>query len=198
MPPFMSALIPPVRRLGVAVATAGLAASLAACGAADDTATTASSAVSAATSAAGSAVGSATGTTLSVTDAWAKAVPELTGEMPMTGIFGTIHNPTGAEVTVTAGSSEAAKKVELHETVKNDAGQMVMQPKEGGFQVPAGGTLELKPGGNHIMLMGLTQPLKTGTTVTVTLQTSAGELVVQAPVRTFSGAQESYTAGMHS
>ena len=46
-----------------------------------------------------------------------------------------------------------------------------MQPKPGGFIVPAGGELVLQPGADHVMLMALTAPLESGTSATVTLRT---------------------------
>ena len=51
-------------------------------------------------------------------------------------------------------------------------------------EVPAGGRIEMKPGGHHIMLLGLTRDLQPGDTVTVRLRfEKAGERVVEAPVR---------------
>jgi copper(I)-binding protein len=52
-----------------------------------------------------------------------------------------------------------------------------------GFAIPAGGTLQLAPGGKHVMLIGLTAPLAVGDTVALTLTfTHAGEMAIQAPV----------------
>jgi periplasmic copper chaperone A len=110
----------------------------------------------------------------------------------MTGLFGTLRNTSDRDITVTGGTSPAAGKVELHETVKNDTGAMQMQPKADGFTVPAGGTHVLQPGGDHVMLMGLTGPLANGTTTTLTLVTTAGDVVLTVPVRAFPGAEESY------
>ena len=110
----------------------------------------------------------------------------------MTGLFGTLRNTSDRDITVTGGTSPAAGKVELHETVKNDTGAMQMQPKADGFTVPAGGTHVLEPGGDHVMLMGLTGPLANGTTTTLTLVTTAGDVVLTVPVRAFPGAEESY------
>ena len=69
-----------------------------------------------------------------------------------------------------------------------------MQEKAGGFVIPAGGTVVLQPGGNHIMLMGLTGPLRNGSAVTLALETSAGRVSLTVPVRAFAGANESYQA----
>ncbi|MBM6404690.1 copper chaperone PCu(A)C [Phycicoccus sp. CSK15P-2] len=111
---------------------------------------------------------------------------------PMTAMFGTLHNGSDEDVTVTGGSTPVAGTVELHETVRNDSGETQMQPKADGFVVPAGGDLTLQPGGDHVMLMDLTGPLANGSEATITLQTSAGDVTLTVPVRAFSGAEESY------
>jgi copper(I)-binding protein len=50
--------------------------------------------------------------------------------------------------------------------------------------VPAGGSVEMKPGGYHVMLLGLTRDLKLGDTVDVTLTfEQAGVMTIEAPVR---------------
>jgi hypothetical protein len=155
---------------------------------------------------------------LELTDGWVKAVEDvgMTGTStddassssspmggmamagPMTAMFGTLKNATDGEVTVTGGSSAVAQRVELHETVMNADGQMQMQQKQDGFVIPAGGTFELRPGANHVMMIGLAQPLKNGTTVTVSLETSAGPVSFTVPVRTFTGANETYQASPSS
>ena len=99
------------------------------------------------------------------------------------GAFVTIlNNGQGADRLVSA-SSPAAKTVELHETV-NENGVMKMQPRPEGFEIPAGGTLELKPGGKHIMLIDLVAPLEPGNTIEITLNfEKAGPQKIQVPVR---------------
>ena len=78
--------------------------------------------------------------------------------------------------------SDAATTVELHET-RQEGGVMRMRPLPK-VDVPAGGRIEMKPGGQHIMLLGLTRDLHPGDTVTVHLRfEKAGEQVVVAPVR---------------
>lgn len=131
-------------------------------------------------------------TPLTIEDPWVKAVEETGTDLPMSALFGTLTNASEVDITVTAGSSDVAESVELHEVVKSSSGSMQMQPKAGGFTVPAGGTQILEPGGDHVMLIGLEEPLKNGSTVTVDLETSAGPLTVTAPVRTFAGGKESY------
>ena len=84
-------------------------------------------------------------------------------------------------------SSPAAKTVELHETVdENGVMKMVHHPE--GWEIPAGSTLELKPGGKHIMLIGLTAPLEAGKKIQMTLNfEKAGAQTIEVPVQAMSG-----------
>ena len=78
-------------------------------------------------------------------------------------------------------STPAAKMAGLHETRQVD-GVMKMQHVDG-IDIPANGTLEMKPGGYHIMLMGLNAPLKEGDEIDLTLTfEKAGEVKVKAKV----------------
>lgn len=170
------------RRTTTAAAAAVLAAGLlGGCGTSTSTPSTTAGATSAA-----KATGQAAA--LTVTDPWVKAA-----DSGMTGGFGLLKNTGTTELTIVSATSPAAARMELHETVPDGSGGTMMRAKQGGFVVPAGATAELKPGGNHVMFLGLTAPLKSGTTATYTLTMGDGTtLAVSAPVRTFSGAQESY------
>jgi copper(I)-binding protein len=96
-------------------------------------------------------------------------------------VYVTIVNH-GAPDALLAASTSAASMVELHEVV-HEGGVMKMRPLPR-FDVPGGGRLEMKPGGHHIMLLGLTRDLKPGDTVSVTLTfDKAGRMTVDAPVR---------------
>jgi copper(I)-binding protein len=69
----------------------------------------------------------------------------------------------------------------------------MMRPKAGGVTIPAGGTHDLVPGGDHLMLMDLTTPLRPGADVSLTLAFADGStLPVIAQVREFAGAKEQY------
>lgn len=125
---------------------------------------------------------------VTVTDAWAKAADE-----GMSAGFGTLANGSDGDVTVVAATTAASSTVELHETVADESGAMVMREVDGGFVIPAGGALTLEPGGAHLMLMGLTAPLRAGEEVTVTLTFSDdSSLEFTAPVKDYSGANETY------
>ncbi len=77
---------------------------------------------------------------------------------------------------------DAAKAVELH-TVTMVDGVMQMRPVPF-IEIPANGAVELKPGGFHVMLVGVKQPLKTGVSIKLKLTfEKAGVQEIQAPVR---------------
>ncbi len=122
-------------------------------------------------------------------DAWVKAAGE-----GMSAAFGELANTGDADVTLVSATSTASTSMQLHETVDNGSGSMVMQEKDGGFTMPAGGALTLEPGGNHLMLMGLTAPIVAGDEIEFTLTFSDGsDYTFTAPAKDYSGANETYT-----
>lgn len=130
--------------------------------------------------------------TLTISDAWVKSAPD-----GMSAAFGMLMNGSDHEVNIVSATSSASEMMELHETVETEAGTMVMQPKEGGFVIPAGGMIELAPGGNHLMLMGVTTPIKAGDDVSFTLTLSDGSTFeFTAPGKDFTGANETYMGDM--
>ncbi|WP_323741117.1 copper chaperone PCu(A)C [Microbacterium sp. VKM Ac-2870] len=140
---------------------------------------------------AASTTSAAAGASVTISDAWVKAA-----DSGMSAAFGTLHNSSSADVTLTAATSPASSMLQLHETVADASGAMVMKEKAGGFVIPAGGDLVLQPGGNHIMLMDLTAPLKAGAETTFTLTFSDGSATqFTAPVKDYSGANENYQGG---
>jgi copper(I)-binding protein len=179
----------PVRTTRIPTLAAGLAAvplllgALAACGSEGSDAAASDPSSSATEEASGEI-------SLSVTDPWVKAA-----DSGMTAAFGTLVNDGDVDVTVVSASSDVSAMVELHETV-DDGGSMTMQQKEGGFTVPAGGSHELAPGGDHLMVMDLSRALEPGEDVTLTLTVDDGTTVeVRATVKEFTGAEEEYVEG---
>jgi hypothetical protein len=93
-----------------------------------------------------------------------------------------IRNGGTAERRVLKAHSNAARVVELH-THRNEGGVMKMRPVAD-IAVAAGGETILKPGGLHVMLIDLQQPLKEGDVVPITLSFDDGSTVkVDAPVK---------------
>jgi len=110
----------------------------------------------------------------------------------MTGAFMALTNSGDHELTLVSVDCPRAGRVELHETVMS-SGQSVMAPKVGGIPVPGGQTVALAPGGDHVMLMELPEPLAAGDEVEMVLHFSDGTAqTVRAPVKAFSGAGEHY------
>jgi periplasmic copper chaperone A len=104
---------------------------------------------------------------------------------PMAGgtgaAFMTIKNHGAADRLLSA-EAGISKTVEIHTHIKD--GDVFRMRKVDSLAVPEHGTAELKPGGDHIMFIGLEAPVKEGTTVPVTLKfEKAGTVVVQVPVK---------------
>lgn len=106
---------------------------------------------------------------------------------PTGAIFMVIQN-TGTEADRLIGAaSDIAKKVELHTHIEEDD-VMKMRPIEGGIEVAAEGSHALERGGDHVMLMGLTEALEDGMEVEVTLTfEGAGDVTTVVPVDNIRG-----------
>jgi copper(I)-binding protein len=91
---------------------------------------------------------------ITIEKAWARATP---GRARNGGAYVSIRNSDGAERLLSA-SGDIAERVELH-THLVEGGIMKMRPVEA-IDLPANGSVDMKPGGLHIMLMGLKAPLK--------------------------------------
>lgn len=142
---------------------------------------------------------------INVSDPWARTSPMVDGAGAAYMVIGN----TGSEAdALTGGSSPVAKAVEVHETVAmpepsemaggsggvespmaSDDGMgsgstMLGMQRVERLEIPAGGSVELKPGSYHIMLIGLTQPLEAGQEIEITLTfEKAGDVKVTAEVR---------------
>lgn len=132
---------------------------------------------------------------IKVENAWARRAPMappaghagmggMSG-MPTTAngaVYATIRNVGSSDDALISATSSVADNVELHE-VKNEAGVMTMRPIDK-LPVPAGGAVEMKPGGYHVMLLGLKRDLNPGDSVPVTLMFhKAGPINVNAAIR---------------
>lgn len=145
----------------------------------------------------GAACGSDSGDGLQATGAWARTSPSMAD----TGVaYMTLGSDEAATIVSASVPSEVAGRAELHETVavgtdddsmSDDAMSddsmgdmaMTMQPVDS-LEIPAGGELTLEPGGYHIMLLDLADPLETGETFDITLTGDDGtEITVAVEVR---------------
>jgi copper(I)-binding protein len=107
----------------------------------------------------------------------------------VSGAFMVIENTSSqAEQLVKAAvSADVAETVEIHETTIDENSVMRMRPVDG-IDVPAHGSVELKPGGYHIMLLNVKKELKPGDKLPLTLTFASGQTVtVEAEVRAMEG-----------
>ena len=100
-----------------------------------------------------------------ITDYWVKS-SEMSTVGGMTAVYGTITNNSNEDVVLVGGATEVAGVVEVHEMAMI-GGEMKMQEIDGGLVIPAGQSVVLEPGGNHLMLMMLASDVLAGDTIEV-------------------------------
>jgi copper(I)-binding protein len=116
-----------------------------------------------------------------VKDPWVRGT---VASQKATGMFAQITSTSGGKLV--SASSPAAGAVEIHEMVMD--GNVMKMRAVPGLELPAGKTVDLKPGGYHVMLLDLKKELKAGDTVPVTLVVEGADkkretVEVKAPVR---------------
>jgi periplasmic copper chaperone A len=125
---------------------------------------------------AAAAAGASAAPNVSVTGAWSRPAVDTAV------VYGVVHNQGAGPLVVVGVSSPVARNAELHESMTMGAGKMDgaamsamgMQPV-GRLVIRPHGTLTLKPGGYHVMLLGLRDPLAAGRRFPVTLRFAGGE-----------------------
>lgn len=112
----------------------------------------------------------------------------------MTACFGQFKNMSDKDINVVSFSSPTLEgaSTELHETVDG-----MMREKEGGFTIPAGGTYDLVPGGDHLMIMNYPGAIPAGDSLTVELKLDNGSTITtEIPVREQPSGEENYAGDM--
>jgi periplasmic copper chaperone A len=127
---------------------------------------------------------SATVGDITVSNGWAKAT--LPGQ-PAGGGFVTLANKGATADALISVTSPVSSNVQIHE-MSMDSDVMKMRELINGLAIPAGATVEMKPGGFHIMFMDLKEAFKEDKIVKVTLKfTRAGEVTLDLPVNPIEG-----------
>ena len=132
---------------------------------------------------------------VTVKDAWVRAtVPQ----QKATGAFMQLNAARDSKLV--SASSPITPVVEVHEMIMQDSVMKMRQIP--GLDLPAGKTVELKPGGYHVMLMDLKQPVKEGDTVPLTLVFEGKDgkresVEVKAAVRALNAANKPSAPGEH-
>jgi copper(I)-binding protein len=121
-----------------------------------------------------------------ISNAW---VPEAPPKAEVSAAYLTIQNQTNHAHTLVGISSPQFQKTELHESKTVDGQERMQRIKT--LAIEAHGSVELKPGGYHLMLIKPLQPLKAGGTVELKLQfDDASQITVQAPIRKIGDADK--------
>ena len=114
-----------------------------------------------------------------VRDAWVREPP---GGHPIAAAYMVIVNNSDAATALVSAQSSVVERVEIHSMTHED-GQMRMRQVEQ-VLLPAGGRVVLESGGLHLMLMGLSNPLRAGDSIDLTLRFADGSVrAVSASVR---------------
>ena len=117
---------------------------------------------------------------LVISQAWSRATPS---GAKIAGGYLTIENKGSAPDRLVGGGGDVAGRVEMHEMAM-DNGVMKMRPLDKGLAIEPGKTVKFAPGGYHLMLMDIKQPLKQGDKVPVTLEfEKAGKVTVSLDVQ---------------
>ena len=121
---------------------------------------------------------------IQISNAWAR---ETVAGQAATAAYMTLGNRGTGDDRLIAISTPAPAKAMLHAS-DNAGGIARMRPMEAGLAVPAGATVELKPGGSHVMVTGLGGPLRAGDTLKLTLRfEKSGERPVDVRVTSAAG-----------
>jgi copper(I)-binding protein len=121
---------------------------------------------------------------ITVTDVWMRA---SLGKVPTTAAYLKIENHGAVDERLLSVSTPAAAMAHLHNSESADG--IVRMSAMSALTVKPGETIELSPGGLHIMVMNLKAPLKVGDKVPMTLRfEKAGPMDVEAEVRGLDGA----------
>ena len=119
------------------------------------------------------------GADIEIDEAYARAsIPNV----PNSAAFFVIKNNSDKDIAITSANSDVAEKNELHTHIKEN--QMLKMMKIEKLVVPAKSSLELKSGGDHVMLMGLKKELKVGDEISLELSFSDGDKKsIKVPVK---------------
>lgn len=117
---------------------------------------------------------------ITISDAYIRSIAP---GAPTGAAFMQIENSADTADRLIEARASIAARVELHTHEADDAGVMRMFEVEDGFPIPAGGMHVLQRGGDHVMFMGVTEPLEQGAMVDLTLVfENAGAVAVSIPV----------------
>lgn len=116
---------------------------------------------------------------VSISDAWVRVTPP---EAKNSAVYLTIESEDGDALTGASVPADVAGMAQIHETTGH--GGMKSMSEVERIEIPAGEPVKLEPGGYHLMLLKLAEPISAGDSVPVTLTfAKAGEVAVDAVAR---------------
>ncbi|MFZ3360440.1 MAG: copper chaperone PCu(A)C [Xanthobacteraceae bacterium] len=130
---------------------------------------------------------------ITIEQPWARATPAgaQTG-----AVYMTVENKSSSADRLTGASADVADKLQIHE-MKVENGVMQMRQLADGLAIPAGGSVVLKPGSYHVMMIGLKKPLTPGETFPLKLTfAKAGTISVTVAVQAMGAMQDTKGGGM--
>lgn len=166
-----------IKKLSAPFLAAALSVGAAACGSSDDASTDTASSESSEQAESGE---------VTVTDAWVREPAE--GQTLAAG-YGTITNGTDEAITLVGASAPITATFEIHETSMNDDGTMSMAEKDGGFEIPAGESFTLEPGGPHVMMLNI-DPAEFDGPIDLTYVFDSTQVTVSAELRAIGDAMD--------
>ena len=123
---------------------------------------------------------------LHIAHPWARALPP---NAPVGAAYFVVHNSGKTEDRLLGAQTPRAEKAELHTHVQ--IGDVMKMQKIDSLGIPAGGEAKLVPGGSHLMLFGLKQPLVAGERFPLTLEfEKAGKVEVEVAIEAEAPAEE--------
>ncbi|MUT72685.1 copper chaperone PCu(A)C [Stutzerimonas frequens] len=130
---------------------------------------------------------------LVVSQAWSRAMPP---SAPTGAVYFVLENRGERAHKLVGAQTPRAQKTELHTHVHQ--GDMMKMQQIPSVEVPAAGKVEFKPGGNHVMLFGLKQPLVAGESFPITLQFENGsELTAEVSIEEDAPVSGGSASGHH-
>lgn len=165
-----------IKKFSAPLFAAALSVGAVACGSSDD----------ASDSAPGDSSEESASAEVTVTDAW---VREPADGQTLAAGYGTITNGGDEAITLVGASAPVSATFEIHETSVGDDGAMSMAEREDGFEIAAGESFTLEPGGPHVMMLDIDPEEFTGP-LDLTFVFDSTEVTVEAELRAIGDAME--------
>lgn len=109
---------------------------------------------------------------LTVSNASVRLLPP---SLPNTSAYFSVKNSADHDIILVAAQTEIAQKAELHNHVMQ--GQMMRMERQDSVTIGAGQTVNFEPGGLHMMIFGLKEPLQKTQSVKLSLLTQGGDII---------------------